>query len=156
MKVATLAIITRGNQVLLGLKQGGSEIGDGTLNGPGGKLEEGETILECLVRETEEEVGIALNSAKAEKVAIITFHAGEVPSFEVHIYRTSDFSGEPRETESMIPAWYDIDSLPVDRMLESDKAWFPQVIRGEKFHANVYYRAGVKDFDRIEFLPFAN
>ena len=39
MKIATLGIITRGNQVLLGLKQGGSEIGDGTLNGPGGKHE---------------------------------------------------------------------------------------------------------------------
>lgn len=154
MKVATLAIIVRGNKVLLGLKQGGSEIGDGTLNGPGGKLEPGETILECLVRETEEEVGITLDPSKAEKVSVITFHAGDVPKFEVHIYRTSDFSGEPHETESMIPAWYDIDSLPVNRMLESDKAWFPQVIRGEKFHAKVYYRDGVKDFDRIEFLPF--
>jgi 8-oxo-dGTP diphosphatase len=155
MKIATLGIITRDGKVLLGLKQGNPEIGEGTLNGPGGKLEPGETILECLVRETEEEVGVRVNPERAEKVAVITFHAGDVPTFEVHIYRAGDFLGEPRETESMVPGWYDIESLPLERMLESDKMWFPQAIRGDKFHANVYYKNGVKDFDRIEFLPFS-
>jgi len=154
MKMATLGIITRGNRVLLGLKRGGSEIGDGTLNGPGGKVEVGETIKQCLVRETREEVGITLDPRKLEKVAVITFHAGGVPDFKVHVYRTSSFSGIPLETESMVPAWYDINALPVDRMLESDRAWFPKVIRGEKFRANVYYRERAKGFLKIVFLPF--
>jgi len=156
MKIASLAIITRGDKVLLGLKRGGSEIGDGTLNGPGGKAEPGESVLECLVRETEEEVGIVLDPAKAEKTAIITFHAGGVPRFEVHIYRADVFTGEPTETSSMVPGWYDIEDLPLDRMLESDRAWFPQVIRGEKFRANVFYADGTKDFERIEFLSFVD
>lgn len=156
MKIASLAIITRDRKVLLGLKRGGSEIGDGTLNGPGGKQDPGETILGCLVRETNEEVGILLDPAKAEKTAIITFHAGGIPRFEVHIYRADTFTGEPKETPSMIPDWYDIEDLPLDRMLESDRAWFPQVIRGEKFRANVYYADGTKDFKRIEFLPFVD
>ena len=154
MKIATLGIITRGNQVLLGLKQGGSEIGDGTLNGPGGKQEPHETILECLTRETAEEVGIVLDPQQVEKLAIITFYAAEVPDFQVHVYRTSSFSGEPRETPSMIPAWYDIDAFPIGRMLESDRAWFPLVIRGKKFRANVFYRERAKGFIRIEFYPF--
>lgn len=156
MKIATLGIITRGNQVLLGRKRGGSEIGEGTLNGPGGKQELGETILECLVREVEEEVGIVLEPTKVEKVAVITFHAGGVQDFEVHIFRTSDFSGEPRETEHMAPAWYDIKNLPVEDMLDSDRAWFPTVIRGRKFRANVYYQERAKGFLRIDFLPFAD
>ncbi|MBU6491010.1 NUDIX domain-containing protein [Patescibacteria group bacterium] len=155
MKIATLAIITRGNDVLLGLKRGGSGIGDGTLNGPGGKQEAGETILECLIREVEEEVGVFVQPAMTEKVAIILFHAGAVPDFEVHVYRAHKFVGEPRETESMIPAWYDIDNLPIDRMLESDRMWFPQLIRGERFCANVYYQERAKGFLDIEFLPFA-
>ncbi|MCX6787082.1 MAG: hypothetical protein NTY93_00970 [Candidatus Kaiserbacteria bacterium] len=50
MKIATLAIITRGNKILLGLKRNGCEIGDGTLNGPGGKQEPCETLVECLMR----------------------------------------------------------------------------------------------------------
>jgi 8-oxo-dGTP diphosphatase len=154
MKIATLGIITRGNQVLLGLKQGGSEIGDGTLNGPGGKKEPDETILECLLRETEEEVGIVLNPEQVEKLAIITFHAAGVSDFQVHVYRSSSFSGEPHETSSMIPGWYDVHTFPIDRMLESDRAWFPLVIRGKKFRANVYYRERAKGFIRIEFYPF--
>ena len=45
MKIATFGIITRDNKVLLGLKDMGSEIGGGKLNGPGGKQEAGETLL---------------------------------------------------------------------------------------------------------------
>ena len=156
MKIATLAIITQGSRILLGRKRGDPEIGDGTLNGPGGKKEPDETILAGLVRETEEELGIILNPEEVEKVSIITFFAAEEPSFEVHIYRTSTFAGEPRETESMVPAWYDIAELPIDQMLESDRTWFPRLIRGESFNANVYYREKAKGFIRIEFLPFSD
>ena len=158
MKIATLGIITRGNQVLLGRKQGGPEIGEGTLNGPGGKVEPNETILECLVRETEEEVGIVLNPDCVEKVAIITFYANGVADFQAHVYRTSSFSGEPRETKSMLPSWYDIEELSSknlrSRMLESDREWFQQAVEGDKFCANVYYRERARGFVGIEFFPF--
>ena len=154
MRIATLGIITRGDQVLLGLKQGGSEIGDGLLNAPGGKQESGETILDCLVREVQEEVDITLDPTKAEKCAIITFHAGGKPDFEVHVYRASSFTGEPRETKSMAPMWFDINNLPSEDMHESDRAWFRQAVRGRKFHANVYYRERAKGFIKIDFLPF--
>lgn len=156
MKIATLAIITRGNKVLLGLKKGKPKVGEGTLNGPGGHLEPGETIVECLVRETWEEVGIVLNPLKVEKAAVITFYAGGIPDFEVHIYSTSDFIGEPHETESMIPDWYDVNNLPFERMLESDKVWFPLIVQDNKtFRANVCYRERAKGFLGIEFFPFA-
>ena len=139
MKIATLGIITRGNQVLLGLKQGGSEIGDGTLNGPGGKQEPHETILECLTRETAEEVGIVLDPQQVEKLAIITFYAKpEVLDFQVHVLH-KQFEYEPRETPS-IPAWYDINAFPIGRMLESDRAWF-SVIRGKNSRKRILPRA---------------
>jgi len=171
MKKATLAIITQGNKVLLGLKRNGCEIGDGTLNGPGGKLDPGETLLEGIIRETKEEADILLDPAKVEKVAIVTFHKGRtrfvflnrflnwfklgnVPDFEVHVYHTNEFTGEPHETETMIPDWYDREPLPVERMLESDYAWFPQLVRGDRFNANVFYLDRARHFDRVEFFPF--
>jgi 8-oxo-dGTP pyrophosphatase MutT (NUDIX family) len=158
MKIATLAIVRRGNKVLLGRKKKGSELGEGTLNGPGGKFEpeKDKTIIDCVVRETMEEVDSKLLPAKLEKCAVITFHFSGEPSFEVHVYRTDYFEGEPHETDSMVPYWFDIDHLPFDRMLESDYTWFSRLIQGEKFCANVFYRdAGAKNFLNIEFLPFS-
>ena len=154
MKVATLAIIIKNNQVLLGFKKKG-EIGSQTINGPGGKVEAGETLEECLVRETREEVGVELDENKLEKTAVITFFVKEVPDFEVHIFRTSSFSGTPKETLDMIPAFYDVDALPFDKMLESDRDWFEKAIRGERFNARVYYNERASGFKKIEFLPFS-
>jgi len=158
MKIATLGIITQGNQILLGRKQGDPEIGEGTLNGPGGKFEteKDSTIFDCLVRETREELTIMLDPSKVEKCAIITFYAAGEPSFEVHTYRTSDFNGEPRETESMVPEWHALDKIPYERMLESDLYWFPQLVQGETFNANVYYREKAKGFINVEFFPFVD
>lgn len=158
MKVATLAIVLRKSQILLGRKQGAPEIGDGTLNGPGGKLDPGETILQCLIRETEEEVGIRLDPMKVKKIAIITFCVGEnhEPDFKVHIYRTRHFTGEPRETKSMVPEWHSIFNIPYDRMLESDRSWFPRALYGDEFCANVYYRKRAKGFLGTDFFPFVD
>ena len=156
-RIATLALITPGTRILLGRKQGSPEIGEGTLNGPGGKMEPIDTtILDCVIRETREELGIELNPKNLEKVAIITFYAGKEPNMEVHIFRTDTFRGEPRETESMIPEWHDIDRIPIkERMLESDLHWLPRILLGEKFNANVYYREKAKGFlPPIDFFPF--
>lgn len=154
MKKATLAIIIRDEKLLLGRKQGDPEIGAGTLNGPGGKLEPNESLLDCLVREIREEVAIEIDRTSAKKVAIVTFFVTSVPDFEVHVYRADRFSGEPRETEAMIPEWHALDHIPYDRMLEADSHFFPRLLAGETFNANVYYREKAKGFEGIEFFPF--
>ncbi len=152
MKQATLALIVRDGKVLLGEKKRG-EIGTGTLNGPGGKLDPGETLEECVVRETREELGIALDPHALALTAVITFYAADIPDLEVYVYRTDTFAGELHETDDMVPGWYDIEHLPLDRMLESDRAWFAKAARGERFKADVFYKERAKDFEKIEFLP---
>lgn len=150
MKIATLAIILRGDEVLLGYKKSG-EIGTATINGPGGKCEAGETPQDCVIRETREEVGIELDPTALVEVAVITFFAGGIPDFRVHVFRTRVFAGEPVETESMIPGWYPEAQLPLNRMLESDREWFARTVSGPYFEANVYYRERARDFERITF-----
>ena len=153
MKIATLGIVLRGQFVLLGEKKKG-EIGTGVLSGPGGKLDPGESLEECLIRETREELYIELDPSSLELVAVIDFYAAGELDFSVYVYRAALLTGEIRETADMIPAWYPLTNLPFDRMYEADRHWLPKAARGEKFRANVYYRSRARDFDRIEFLPF--
>lgn len=149
-----MAIIVKNGQVLLGYKKKG-EIGAGTLNSPGGKCEEGESPIQCVIRETREELGINLSRENLEEVAIITFFAANVPDFKVHVFLSKVFEGEPEETEDMIPEWHDIRNLPLGKMLESDRHWFSKALSGEKFKANVFYKKRATGFERIEFFLYS-
>ena len=151
MRRATLAVIVKNGQVLLGYKKK-EEIGTGTWNGPGGKIEDGETSIECVIRETEDELGIRLIDPTL--TAVIYFYAGGECMFEAGVYRATEFEGEPTETDVMIPKWFPKDNLPLNKMLESDHKWFQKAVQGEKFGARVYYKEIAKEFDRIEFFDF--
>lgn len=140
---ATLALIIRGDKLLLGHKiRKGADIGEGTLNGPGGKVEPGQTLLECLQTETFDEVGITIPAHGAEEVAVITFHNGESSVFVVHVYIVREWEGEPKSSDEMVEPesgwWHKIDALPFHRMLASDQQWLPLALSGKRFHVNVF------------------
>ncbi len=158
MKIATLVFPVREKEILLGLKQGGPEIGAGKLNGPGGKKELiDKNVFDCAARETLEEIGIELDPEATEKVAIITFRIGNTIFQKVHIYLSTRWKGEPHTTKSMIPYWFGSSNLPLERMHESDRAWLPRLIRGEKFCLDVYYREPGRGFLGMGlFLPFVD
>ncbi len=60
--VDVLLILTRGDHVLLALREG-TGYADGQWNLPSGKLEAGEHMVAALVREAREEVGLRLDQA---------------------------------------------------------------------------------------------
>lgn len=129
-KILTLCIIHQNNQVLLGMKKRG--FGAGKWNGFGGKLQESETIEEGLKRESLEEAGVKLQ--KIEKAGIIDFEfEGDPKILEVHIFKCSDFSGEPVETEEMRPEWFPTNKIPFNTMWSDDKFWLPLLLEGKKF-----------------------
>lgn len=149
MKIATLAIIRRDHQVLLGYKKTG-EIGQNILNGPGGKCLPDESPLDCVIRETKEEVGIELDRESLEKVAVITFHFNNEPAYYVHVFRADKFLGEPRETDEMVPEWHDVDRLPFDQMFDSDRDWWPVALSHQvPFQGKVYYRDQAEKVTRV-------
>src|SRR4051812_25803070 len=55
VRATLLFIVDKGRVLLIRKKRG---FGKGKINGPGGKLDPGETELACAVRETEEELGV--------------------------------------------------------------------------------------------------
>ncbi|HZJ40645.1 MAG TPA: 8-oxo-dGTP diphosphatase [Candidatus Saccharimonadales bacterium] len=130
MKQLTLVIICQANQVLLGMKKRG--FGAGRWNGFGGKVELGETIVEAAARELLEEANIVANNLEDSGILNFKF-ADATPDLQVHVFRVTEFSGEPLETEEMRPQWFKFEDIPYERMWADDIFWLPLLIKGEKF-----------------------
>jgi len=123
---ATLMFVQKNKQVLLIFKKRG--LGAGNINGPGGRLEVGESPLQCAIRETEEELCITPLNVKA--AGELLFHAEDMPRIHGYVFTANDYIGTPTETDEAIPIWTDIDKIPFEKMWQDDKYWLPQVLAG--------------------------
>ena len=126
---ATLVFVFRDDDVLLINKKRG--LGKGKINGPGGKVDPGETVEACAIRECREELGIEVS--RLEQLGEHRFQFVDGYSIHVWVYRTRSFEGEPVETREAAPLWTRLDDIPFDAMWEDDKYWLPMLIHGERF-----------------------
>lgn len=129
MKVATLLLLVRGDEILLAMKKRG--FGEGKWNGVGGKVDAGETIEQALVRESQEEIGVTPMSFEKVAVHKFVFENG-TPDMDVHTYICTDWKGEPVETEEMAPRWFKQSEIPYADMWQDDHLWLPLVLQGKK------------------------
>ena len=135
-KIQTLCLIYQHPKLLLGMKKRG--FGAGRWNGFGGKLHENESIEEATKRELFEEAGLRV--AKIEKFGIVDFEfQGNPEIVEVHMFKAKEFIGEPKESEEMKPAWFDLKELPFSHMWPDDKHWMPLFIEGKKFRGKFLF-----------------
>ncbi len=128
--VLTLCIIRRDDKILLGKKKRG--FGAGRWNGFGGKVEAGESIEQAAIRETREECGIAISKLVERGVMTFIFSDDPVPSV-VHIFEVLEFSGDPVETDEMLPQWFNLADIPYADMWEDDQYWLPLLLEGNNF-----------------------
>lgn len=135
-KILTLCIPIKENKVLLGMKKRG--FGAGRWNGFGGKMEEGETIEQATLRELSEEVGI--KDGRLSKVGILEFSfEDDEKILQVHIFKLSNFSDEPIETEEMKPEWFSFSEIPFSQMWSDDEYWFPLLLDGKLFEGEFLF-----------------
>jgi 8-oxo-dGTP diphosphatase len=126
---ANLCFIQKDGRVLLIEKKRG--LGAGKVNGPGGKLEPGETAMEAAIRETREEVGVT--PLHLEERGTLRFQFADGYSLHCVVFIARDFEGELIETPEAVPFWVSDDAVPYARMWEDDQYWLPQVLAGSGF-----------------------
>lgn len=135
-KQLTLCIPVKEGKVLLGMKKRG--FGVGRWNGFGGKVEATETIEQGAWRELYEEAGI--QSGVLKKLGILDFSfQDDEKVLEVHIFKLSDFAGEPVETEEMRPQWFSCNDIPCAQMWPDDHYWFPLFLRDALFKGSFLF-----------------
>ncbi len=148
MSQASLCFIIQDDRVLLIRKKRG--VGAGKINGPGGKVEPGETMLDSAVRETREEIGVTPRDLELRGELFFDFVGSRVVHCGVFVAR--EFEGEPVETDEAIPIWHSISAMPFDEMWEDDRVWFPLLLAGKYFRGGATVDPGdrVRDIHAAE------
>jgi mutator protein MutT len=136
MKQVTLLFLRRENQILLAMKKRG--FGKGMWNGPGGKTEPGESVIDAATRECQEEIGVTPINPRLAGHLRFTMPEDAAFGNDCYIFVTRQWDGDPTESEEMQPQWFDVTKLPYDNMWPDDTIWMPHLIAGELFEGDVH------------------
>ena len=132
---AALCFVRRDGQILMIRKKRG--LGAGKINGPGGRLESGESPIQAAIRETQEELQVTpLNLS--ERGAL---HFQFVDGLALHcaVFTAEGCVGEPVETDEAIPQWIELSAIPYYDMWQDDIHWLPGMLEGKKFRGFFHF-----------------
>ena len=117
----------------------------------------GESEAECAVREAGEEAGIAVDPGALAWRAELSFVFPARPELDavVTVFFGQRWSGEPRESDEMVPEWFDVVSVPLGQMWDDEAYWLPQVMAGETFVGVISYDDDCKLVARAELTAAA-
>ncbi len=126
---ATLLFVVRAREILLIEKKRG--LGAGKINGPGGRLEPGETPLACAIRETQEELRVTPTGVS--EAGELRFQFRDGLAIHGYVFTASGCEGNAQETDEAVPRWTPLDAIPFGRMWQDDEIWFPLMLAGRRF-----------------------
>ena len=127
-------------EVCLAMKKRG--FGMGRYNGVGGKVEDGESIEDAVLREAEEEIGVV--PSKIIKCGELAFSFVQKEEWNqlVHVYLTDSWQGDVTESEEMSPSWFKVEDIPYKDMWPDDIFWLPKVLEGHHVNASFSFGEG--------------
>ncbi|MDG6899791.1 MAG: 8-oxo-dGTP diphosphatase [Nitrososphaerota archaeon] len=134
---ATVCHIIKGRRLLL--KKATRGISAGKWNGPGGKIEPGETATRGVVREVMEETSLSIINPFYHGKLEFYMNGGRSLDYLVHVFSARRFSGRPRSSEEGEVRWFDVREIPYPEMWDDDRYWLPLLLNGVSFDACFTY-----------------
>lgn len=132
---ATLLFIFQEDQILMIHKKQG--LGAGKINGPGGRIEPGETPREAAIREVQEEVCVTPTGVAPMGELRFQFTSGY--SIHGYVFTASGLEGTPQETPEAIPLWVKQSAIPYEKMWADDRLWMPWLLAGKPFEGKFLF-----------------
>ena len=96
---------------------------------PGGKIEERESVEQCLVREVEEELGVRIRPAE---FFCIKEHVYPEKTVRLHFYFCDWVSGAPAKLDCLDFRWVRPEEMKDFRFIPADTEIINELIRGKK------------------------
>jgi 8-oxo-dGTP diphosphatase len=112
-------------------------LGAGKVNGPGGRIEPGESALACAIREVEEELCVTPTGVTESGELSFQF----VDGYALHavVFRATGLTGTPAETSEAIPLWTPLDAIPFSEMWADDALWLPLMLARKRFRGRFVF-----------------
>ena len=126
---ATLLFVRKNGKLLLIHKKRG--LGAGKINGPGGRLDPGETPRQAAIREVQEELCVTPTGIKKAGELLFQFTNGH--SIHGYVFTATGLKGTPKETREATPMWISEKNIPYQEMWADDRIWLPLMLAGKKF-----------------------
>ena len=127
IEVGCAVIFNKNGQILIARRKAGSYYG-GWWEFPGGKIETGETMEQCLVREVREELGLEIRPLALLRKTSHTYPEREVL---LHFYRCDLISGTPACIECDDFRWIEPKEFCQFQMLPADVPIIQDLIDGK-------------------------
>ena len=126
-------------ELLLGFKKRG--FGVGRWVGLGGHVEDGEAYADAAAREVREESGLIVPVQSLGHMATLNFTFPARPSWDqvAEVFLTTEFAGEPAESDEVLPRWFGTSTLPFDAMWDDARYWVPLVLAGQRIISNIVF-----------------
>ncbi len=136
-KATICYLINDDNEVLLQCKSKG--FGKGKWNGPGGKIEAGETPKACVKREVLEETGVKIIETELWGKLEFIFPYKPEDNFYSYVFVCRDFRGIPADKGEGELRWFSKEKIPWKKMWDDDKYWLDKMLGGEFVEKRFYF-----------------
>ncbi len=144
MKLATLCYVIDKSQnktLMLHRVKKENDYHEGKWNGLGGKIEQGESPEDCVIREIKEEAGLTIKNPRMH--GFITFPLfDQVDDWYVFIFTAEEFNGKLIDSPEGNLAWIPNDKLATLNLWDGDKIFIRWLFQEKFFSAKFIYENG--------------